>query len=126
MQINRREAAEMASKDFGGTIEENGTLLERETQNSGIISAAREDLKFWHLSFQEYLAAREIASLSDEQQVAIVVKNERLYDRQWRETMRLLGVVLRKQGVQKVESLVGAILDELDQSRRSGSEVWHF
>lgn len=115
VQINRREAAELAAKQFGGTIEENWRLLERETQDSGIIVAVGEDLKFWHLSFQEYLAAREIASLSDEQQFTTVVKNDRLYDPQWREMMRLLGGVLRQQGIQKVEGLVGSILDELDK-----------
>jgi formylglycine-generating enzyme required for sulfatase activity len=111
--ITKRAAAELAAAQSGGTIEQNEELLERETQDSGIISSIGSDLKFWHLSFQEYLAAREVASLSDEQQVARVVKSPNLFHPEWREMLRLLGGILKQQGVQKVEGLVHAILDTL-------------
>ena len=69
VQVNKRSAAELFTREFGGSVDANEDLLERETQDSGIISAVGSDLKFWHLSFQEYLAAREIASLSDQEQI---------------------------------------------------------
>ena len=72
-QVNKRSAAELFSREFGGSADASEDLLERETHDSGIISSAGSDLKFWHLSFQEYLAAREIASLSDQQQIESVV-----------------------------------------------------
>jgi hypothetical protein len=86
-------------------------LLEEETEDSGILApAGQTELRFWHLSFQEYLAAREIARLSEAEQNDRVVKSGRLYQGEWRETMRLLGGVLKQQGVAKIEGLFVAIL----------------
>ena len=110
VQINRRAAAEFIDREFGGGIEKNEALLEQETEDSGIISPAGADLKFWHLSFQEYLAAREIASLPDDQQFERVKAGGKLYRPEWRETMRLLGAVLRLQGEAKIERLIQAVL----------------
>src|ERR1039458_9550587 len=113
VQVNKRSAAELFTREFGGSVDANEVLLDRETQDSGIISAAGSDLKFWHLSFQEYLAAREIASLSDQQQIQRVVESGKLYQPEWRETMRLLGGVLRQQGEAKIEGLFQSILGTL-------------
>ncbi len=110
VQINRRKAAEYLSQQFVGAIEENERMLNDEIENSGIISPVGPDLKFWHLSFQEYLAAREISSLTDDKQFALVLKDGKLYRPEWRETMRLLGAILRNQGNEKTEGLVEAIL----------------
>jgi formylglycine-generating enzyme required for sulfatase activity len=110
VQVNKRGAAELFTREFGGSVDANEVLLERETQDSGIISAVGSDLKFWHLSFQEYLAAREIASLGDQQQIQRVVESGKLYQPEWRETMRLLGGILRQQGEAKIDGLVDAIL----------------
>jgi formylglycine-generating enzyme required for sulfatase activity len=113
VQLNKRSAAEMFASEFGGSVDENEVLLERETQDSGIVSSLGSDLKFWHLSFQEYLAAREIASLDEKAQIARVVESGKLYQPEWRETMRLLGGVLRQQGEAKIEGLFVAILGGL-------------
>ncbi len=113
VQMSKRAAAELFSREFGGSVDENEELLERETQETGIISSDGGDLKFWHLSFQEYLAAREIASLGEEQQIERVVRSGKLYQPEWRETMRLLGGVLRLQGEAKIEGLFQAILGGL-------------
>jgi formylglycine-generating enzyme required for sulfatase activity len=110
VQMNKRAAAELAASEWGGTIEHNENVLELETQDSGILSAAGTDLKFWHLSFQEYLAARELASFSDEQLLARVVKSQNLYHPEWREMLRLLGGILKQQGVQKVDGFFNAVL----------------
>ena len=110
VQVNKRSAAELFTREFGGSVDANEELLERETQDSGIIAAVGSDLKFWHLSFQEYLAAREIASLSDQEQIQRVVKSGKLYQPEWRETMRLLGSVLRQIGPDKIDGLIDAIL----------------
>jgi formylglycine-generating enzyme required for sulfatase activity len=127
VQINRRSAAEFLATELGGNEEEKEELLERETQDSGIVSSVGNDLRFWHLSFQEYLAALEIAGLSETQQIERVVSSGRLYDPEWRETMRLLGGVLFKQGEAKVEGLFRAVLGRLedrptlaDQARCAG------
>ena len=110
VQVNKRSAAELFTREFGGSVDANEVLLDRETQDSGIISAAGSDLKFWHLSFQEYLAAREIASLSDQEQIQRVVESDKLYQPEWRETMRLLGGILHQIGKAKIDGLFDAIL----------------
>jgi hypothetical protein len=91
--------------------------------DSGIISSAGSDLKFWHLSFQEYLAAREIASLGEKQQIERVVESGKLYQPEWRETMRLLGGVLRQQGEAKIEGLFAAILGKLGDQPTLADQV---
>ena len=113
VQINKRAAAELFAREFGSSVDANEELLEREMNESAIISSAGGDVKFWHLSFQEYLAAREIASLGDNQQIERVVKSGRLYQPEWRETMRLLGGLLRQQGPAKIDGFFQAILDLL-------------
>ena len=111
--MNKRRAAELLAPAFGGTVDANEELLEKEMQDSGIISSVASDLRFWHLSFQEFLAARQIASLIEKQQIERIVKSGKLYHPEWREVMRLLGGILRLQGEAKIEGLFQAILGQL-------------
>jgi formylglycine-generating enzyme required for sulfatase activity len=113
--MNKRAAAEFFTREFGGSVDTNGELLERETQDSGIVSSIGGDFKFWHLSFQEFLAARELASLGEVQQIERVVASGKLYRGEWRETMRLLGGLLRQQGEAKIEGFIQAILGRLGE-----------
>jgi formylglycine-generating enzyme required for sulfatase activity len=113
VQVNKRVAAELLDREFGGGGDAFEVLLERETLDTGIISSTGSDLRFWHLSFQEYLSAREIASLSEKQQIERVVASGKLYRPEWREMMGLLGGVLRQQGEAKIEGLFQAILERL-------------
>jgi formylglycine-generating enzyme required for sulfatase activity len=118
VQIGKRMASEFLAGEFGGSVDKNEDLLERETEDSGIVSSVGNDVKFWHLSFQEYLAALEIGGLSEKRQIETVFASGKLYHPEWRETMRLLGGVLFKQGEANVEGLFQAILDRLgDQPR---------
>jgi formylglycine-generating enzyme required for sulfatase activity len=123
VQVNKRSAAELFTREFGGSVDANEELLEREMQDSGIIAAVGSDLRFWHLSFQEYLAARELASLGDQEQIQRVVESGKLYQPEWRETMRLLGGILRQQGEAKIEGLIDAILGNLGDRPDLASEV---
>ena len=123
VQMNKRSAAEFFCSEFGGSVDDNEEMLERETHDSGIVSLAGSDLRFWHLSFQEYLAALEIGGLSESQQLERVVKSGKLYLPEWRETMRLLGGVLWKQGAAKVEVLFQAILSTLGHEAALADQV---
>jgi formylglycine-generating enzyme required for sulfatase activity len=123
VQVNKRTAAELSALAFGGTLDQNEDLLERETQDSGILSSVGSDIRFWHLSFQEYLAALEIGGLSESQQIERVVASGKLYHPEWRETMRLLGTVLLKQGEAKVEGLFQAILDRLGEAPKLADQA---
>ena len=122
-QINKRAAAEFLAPELGVTADASEILLEKETGDSGIVSSVGTDLKFWHLSFQEYLAAREIAGFSDRQQIERVVGSGKLYRPEWRETMGLLGAYLRKQGEQKIEGLFESILGQLGPMDALGDKV---
>jgi formylglycine-generating enzyme required for sulfatase activity len=123
VQINKRRAAEFVAAEFGASVEATEELLERETSDSGIILSAGSNLRFWHLSFQEYLAALEIGGLSEAQQIRRVVESGRLYRPEWRETMRLLGGVLWKQGEAKVEGLFQAILSQVGDTATLQDQV---
>jgi len=114
-QIGIRDAAEVLSEDF--TPSEQSTsaqiaelFLRDEMVDSGIILERGNRLEFWHLSFQEYLAACAIAGMLEEQQQKVLFSDERLSQPEWRELFLLLGGVLYKQGDHKVNHLVDSIL----------------
>jgi formylglycine-generating enzyme required for sulfatase activity len=68
-------------------------------------------LEFWHLSFQEYLAAYEIAGLLEKEQLELLFHHERLYQAEWREVILLLSGVLYKQGEEKINHLIDAVIE---------------
>lgn len=91
-------------------------ILAQEEVHSGIITSTGTRLRYWHLTFQEYLAARAIAGLEDGAQHQLFQESERLYRPEWREVMRLLaGTLMSRQGVEKVEALFRAVLDTADR-----------
>src|SRR4051812_44278756 len=110
VQLNKRLAAEFLAAEFGASVEATEELLERETNDSGIISSAGSDLRFWHLSFQEYLAALEIGGLGDAQQIQRVVESGRLYRPEWRGNKRPLGGGVWEKGEGKNEGPFPVIL----------------
>jgi len=95
------------------------TFLGEEEVDSGIIVGRGDDIRFWHLTFQEFLAARAIASRSDQDQKEILLNppaHPNLYLPEWRETVLLLAGVLHKQGHRKVDSLISVILEKVDKT----------
>ena len=118
--VTRREAAEMVWQYFGKSrdrlsIDEAEKFLEQEQLDGGIVVERQEQLEFWHRSFQEFLAARGIAAQIEADQTKLLFENpERIYQPEWRDVMRLLGGVLRKQGKAKVENLFNSIVNQLD------------
>src|SRR5271157_4891291 len=102
-------SASTARREGFGVGKQQGARAQRALGRRG------PDLRFWHLSFQEYLAAREIASLAEKQQIERVVESGKLYRPEWREMMRLLGGVLRQQGEAKIEGFFQAVLDRLPE-----------
>jgi hypothetical protein len=86
-------------------------FLGEEEADSGILISRGDDVLFWHLTFQEYLAARELGGRSEKEQYETVLKEARLYSPEWREAMRLLAAVLRRQGASRANGLFDAILE---------------
>ena len=69
---------------------------------------------FWHLTFQEFLAAKAIASrLEAQQQTILFADPEKIYLPEWREVILLLAGILHEQGSEKVDGFVEAVLDGL-------------
>ena len=123
-QISKAAAADIVAPQFREIADPNLRLerarafLADEEVDSGIFISRGPDLRFWHLTLQEFLAARTIAGLTDESQRELLFEGERLYRPEWREVMLLLGGVLIGQGASKVDGLFGAMLQRVDPSAR--------
>jgi len=123
VQVSRRWAAERLAQRFAPTcagdpaaIERAETFLAEEELDSGILVRRGHQLRFWHLTFQEYLAAQALAGRQDAERAALLLgpgANPALYRPEWRESVLLLGGVLYLQGADKVDGLVSAILGRL-------------
>jgi formylglycine-generating enzyme required for sulfatase activity len=137
VQVPKRWAAEAIAPAFTGVAEigrvhEAERFLDEEEIDSGIVVAAGDGVRFWHLTFQEYLSAKAIGGRADDAQVRLLleppeqgVATKRLHAPEWREVVLLLGGVLLKQGAAKIAGLVKAILDDVgpplaDQARCIG------
>jgi hypothetical protein len=87
VQVSRRWAAEQMAGEFGKaksrrSVERAEAFLEQEEADSGIVVGRGSDIGFWHLTFQEYLAARAIAArLEGEQRELLLVVRRTDFDR---------------------------------------------
>ena len=112
-EIARHQAAQtlVAEGFWDGTETAAERFLADEELDSGIIVSRGDKLRFWHLSFQEYLSARAIAARRDADQYALILEpRERLLSSEWRETVLLYAGVLHAQGTARVNALVEAIM----------------
>src|SRR5207248_2285847 len=117
MEVSRRWAAEQISEiaEFAGAgdyrVQEAERFLAEEELDSGIVVRRGDNLRFWHLSFQEFLVARAIAARPDRRQQEILFADRtRLFSAEWREPVLLYAGVLHGQGPQKVDALLDAVL----------------
>jgi formylglycine-generating enzyme required for sulfatase activity len=85
-------------------------FLREEMVDSGIIVERELRLEFWHLSFQEYLAAYEIGGLTEEALQKLLFDDDRVYRPEWREVMLLLAGVLHKQGKSRINYIIDEII----------------
>ncbi|MEE8587640.1 MAG: SUMF1/EgtB/PvdO family nonheme iron enzyme [Acidobacteriota bacterium] len=130
VQISRRQAAEAIAPGWrelpdSERLAAAATFLDQEEKDSGIVVRRGSEVRFWHLTFQEYLAARALAGLGDREQHQCLLRS--LHSPEWKEVVLLLAGVLRGQGVERVDNLVAAVLDQLggkpslpDQARCAG------
>ena len=130
VQVSRRWAAEAIGPGWrdlseAERIAEAEKFLSQEELDSGIVVRRGSDIRFWHLTFQEYLAARALAGMTDKDQHRKLLS--RLYQSEWRELVLLLAGILHGQGVDKVHNLFAAVLNRLggkpslpDQARCAG------
>jgi len=112
VQMSKRRAAEILVGEFGGSVDANEELLEREMQDSGIVYSVGADFRFSHLSFQDYLAARAIAGLSEREAWKLLFEEGRIYQTGWREVVLLLAATLRLQGTNRANWLIKQMLED--------------
>jgi Sulfatase-modifying factor enzyme 1/Domain of unknown function (DUF4062)/NACHT domain len=119
-QVEKGWAAEALAPRFEGATEAQRRELalrfvEEEEVDSGIVVSRGAAVRFWHLTFQEYLAARAIAGLVEADQRELLLGEDRIFRPEWRETALLLaGVLGVRQGADKVNGLFAAVLDRLE------------
>ena len=131
-QVSKRWAAEkIAAKVMkvagkGGRVTEEWVaraqrFLDEEEVDSGIIVGRGAEVTFWHLTFQEFLAAKAIASRLDAHQRKILFADpEKIYLPEWREVILLLAGILHEQGSEKVDGFVQRGLGRVGSGRRVG------
>ncbi len=86
-------------------------FLLAEQSDSGIVVSRGKDIAFWHLTFQEYLAALEIAGWEDDEQHKLLL--EKAYQPEWRESVMLYGGLLFNAGPRKVDAFLRRVLDQM-------------
>ena len=85
-------------------------FLEEEETDSGILIRRGNTLRFWHLTFQEYLAAKVLAGREAERR-RLLFDEQKLYIAEWRPTVLLLVAVLCKQDRDLADEFFHEILD---------------
>lgn len=117
-QIEKSEAARLIADEFREVPEERRhaaalEFLEHEFVDSGIVSSRGDSLEFWHLTFQEYLAARACADFADP--AKILLDDDRWLKQEWREVVLLLPGVLIRNGMKRVDAIFDAILNQTEK-----------
>lgn len=120
VHVSKHWAAERIQEEFNETcyadrMTKAVTFLCEEGVDSGIIVVRGDDVFFWHLTFQEFLAACYLAAQTEQMQQKELLSQPKLYLSEWRETALLFAGVLYRQGMAKVNSMVAVILDALDE-----------
>ena len=91
------------------------TFLDRQELRSGLLVSRRShSCRFVHLTFQEYLAAWNLATQSLDKIKAIITSHIR--DPKWFETLQLLGGELAKSSDEKLDQYIDFLLDNLGET----------
>jgi len=86
-------------------------FLRAEQNDSGIVVSRGKDIAFWHLTFQEYLAALEVTGWEDDAQYKLLLG--KVYQPEWRESVMLYGGLLFNAGARKVDAFLRKVLDQM-------------
>jgi formylglycine-generating enzyme required for sulfatase activity len=116
-EITLHAAARALAPRFRGLPEEEQCaaaeqFLQEEETDSGILIRRGNTLSYWHLTFQEYLAAKALG-WRDADRRRLLFTERRLYLAEWRPTVLLLAAVLCKQDPELADGFFHEILDAL-------------
>ncbi|CAG0960599.1 Formylglycine-generating enzyme [Methanosarcinales archaeon] len=116
--VGRLWTAKIIAKHFDGDEEKALEFLKREETETGILVRRGEgDLAFWHLSFQEYLSAEEIAGKTDDIKTGwwpILQKN--LEKTEWREVICLVPACLNRLGSERVNLFLERLSEQYENA----------
>ena len=87
VSLGRGDAANLLAGDFENVAAASRFLLTEEI-DSGIITSSGNEVRYWHRTFQEYLAAWRLSGFTDD--LLWEGAAPYLYAREWREVMLLL------------------------------------
>lgn len=116
-EITRIAAARVLAPRFRSAPEDEQLaaaeqFLEEQETDIGILVSRGNALRFWHLTFQEFLAAKALAR-RDADRRKLLFTDRKLYLPEWRETVLLLAGVLCKEDVESVDAFFHEVLDDL-------------
>ena len=113
-QVTLEWAGEKLASSFGSR-EAAVRFLRGEQADSGIVVSRGREIAYWHLTFQEYLAALEIAGWEDADQYNLLLGRspQKIYRPEWRESVLLYAGLLHNAGPRKVEALFRKLLDKM-------------
>lgn len=121
-RVGRGWATSKIAKHFDYDEEKTREFLRREETETGIlVRRGVGDLAFWHLSFQEYLAAKEIAGKTDNEETgwwSILRKN--LNKTEWREVICLVPACLNRLGSERVNLFLDRLSQQYSNADLSG------
>lgn len=129
-QVPKRWAAEKIAGVAGGSavtaeaVRRAERFLDEEEVDSGILVGRGNEVSFWHLTFQEFLAAKAIAGRLEAGQTQILFgTSDKLYLPDWREVVLLLAGALHQQGRAKVDGFIGGFLGGLGAAPRLADQA---
>lgn len=113
-----RDVAAAILRDRFGSYEQSMQFLLQEEVDSGIITSTGSKLMFFHLAFQEYLAAQHLSASDLPDFYPELTLNDRLYHMEWRGVVRLLAGILLEYGVARLTALFQRMIGDAKGVKR--------
>jgi formylglycine-generating enzyme required for sulfatase activity len=99
-------------------------FLEAEQKASGILTLRGHQIEFWHRSFQEYLAARTLAGLREQDQVERALRL--LPQREAREVMQLLAGCMQEKHRDQLDFLFQQLIEHTANQKKLAAKAYAF
>jgi len=96
-------------------------FLENAQQESGILTLRGEQLRFWHRSFQEYLAARALVGLPEPWVKGVTF----LFQNEGREVLPLAAGRMAESDTERLDALFGKLMAAVEEPGRSLRDRFH-
>lgn len=112
-QAPREWAAGVIAPGLKGDLTAAAKFLDEEEKDSGIIANRGDETRFWHLTFQEYLAARAFATVREADRNRLLIDEGRAWTQEWREVVLLMAGRMYQLRRSMPEEFISAILDDV-------------